>query len=97
MSFIRIELCGCLKTFNGPNNVALLEQRLSQLVMRISELGLRCNDLAHQLDASWKILSREADVAKIILGLQIVGIQRQLGLKFLPGLIELSQFQVNNT
>src|SRR5215207_10975251 len=87
---------GGLQALDRALHVAQLEQRLAQLEVRVAEVGLVADDLAQKSDAAAGLLAGQQDVAEIVSGLNVGGIEGQLRFKLLRGLVELPRLQLGH-
>src|ERR1043166_1626878 len=76
-------------------DVALLEQGLAEFVARLGEVGPGGDDLAKGAETALGLLARELDEAEMVLGLEVCGIQCQLGLELARGVVEAPGLEVD--
>src|SRR5215212_7421154 len=86
-----------LEILNTSFDITLLQQRLAQFVPRIGEVRLLTNNLPHQRDSLVCFLLGQHDEGQVIFSLEIVGIQRQLLLKFASSVLKFPRLEMNQT
>src|SRR5215212_881361 len=86
-----------LEILNTSFDITLLQQCLAQFVPRIGEVRLLTNNVPHQRDSLVCLLLGQYHERQVILSLKIVGIQRQLLLKFASSVLKLSRLKMNQT
>src|SRR6267142_4377824 len=87
--FVRRQLRRHLEIPDCVFNLALLQQRLAEFVMCVSEIWFALNHFAHQLDSGRSLLLSEQHETQMIFGLHVVRIQGQFTFKFLRCLVKL--------
>src|ERR1043166_634990 len=94
---VRTQAHGDLEIRDAAFHVAFLKQRFAQLVTRVGKLRLLAHDLAHDRDASLRLLLGQQDVRKVILRLKVVRIYVELRLKLTRGFGKFSRLELNQT
>src|SRR4051812_35312248 len=78
VELVRLELDRKLKAGHRAFDIALLQQRLAQLVMRLAITRLELRDLAHQLNAPVDFLARQQGEAEVEPALNVIRVEGHL-------------------